>query len=265
MDIFNDNKIKEDEDESSINGANEQKSTYAAEEENNDTVSSPKRQGKFKFKNKKLIIIAASGFILAALFFIFKGIFFKKGPRIRQANFAFLKKKTLKQTSFPIPVKPEKTKPAKAKNRPKNFKTAGAFKVQKSNLIKSQNTGNVNKTVNKIPARVPALPPMSFKSIKQMMKFNSRINELGEKVKIARLEQEIKSLNQTAAGGVNNTSLSNISLVAVTKNSAIIAFGKNDVSMTVGMKYAGYECLMISAKGVALEKNNRVINLSLSM
>jgi hypothetical protein len=261
MDIFNDNKIKEDEDESSINGVNEQKSTYAAEEENNGTVSSPKGRGKFKFKNKKLIIIAASGFILVALFFIFKGIFFKKGPRIRQANFAFLKKKSLKQTSFPIPVKPAKTKPAKANN----FKTAGAFKVQKSNLIKSQNTGNINKTVNKIPARVPALPPMPLKSIKQMMKFNTRINELGEKVKIARLEQEIKSLNQTAAGGINNASLSNISLVAVTKNSAIIAFGKNDVSMTVGMKYAGYECLMISANGVALEKNNRVINLSLSM
>jgi hypothetical protein len=264
MDI---NKLKDlDEDESSL--GEEIKPAGTEEEENNNTVSSPKMRGKFKFKNKKLIIIIASGFILVALFFVLKGVFFKKGPRIRQANFSFLKKKSLKQTSFPIPVKPAKTKPKLSGAKPakaKNFKTAGVFKVQKSNLIKSQNTGSISKTVNKMPVRVPALPPMPLKSIKQMMKFNSRINELGEKVKIARLEQEIKSLNQTGAGGINNTTSSNISLVAVTKNTAIIAFGKNDVSMTVGMKYAGYECLMINAKGVALEKNNRVINLSLSM
>ena len=264
MDIFNDNKIIKDldEDESSSGGGEEQKPVGQMEEENRDTVLSPKRRSKFKYK--KLIIIAASGFILIALIFVLKAVFFKKGPRIRQALFPLKQTKPIidKSSLFPaISSKPVQTKPVPASDSiaSEDLKTDNAA-VKKTNLVKNNKIGNPSKALI-----VPALPPMSLKSIKQMMKFNSRINELREKVKIARLEQEIKSLNQTGAGGINNASISNISLLAVTKDSAIIAFGKNDVSMTVGMKYTGYECLMINSKGVALEKNNRVINLSLSM
>ena len=259
MDIFNDNKIIKDldKDESSFSSGEEQEPAGQMEEE----TKVPKRRS--KFKSKKLIIIAASGVVLTALIFGLKGVFFKKEPDIRHTLFPIKQTKPIidKSPLFPaISNKPVQTKPVPASDSitSEDLKTDNAA-VKKTNSVKNNKIGNASKA-----PIVPALPPMSLKSIKQMMKFNTRINELGEKVKIARLEQEIKSLNHSG-GGINNTSLSNISLVAVTKNSAIIAFGKNDVSMTVGMKYAGYECLMINAKGVALEKNNRVINLSLSM
>jgi hypothetical protein len=257
MNIFNDeDKINDIEDESLPGNAEEQKSIGG-----DDIPEEPRRRN--RFKSKKLIVIIALAFIAGALVFILKGIFFKQGPVIRHANF-FPKKQTKhifnESPSFPaVSGKPVQTKPGVV--------TPEALKTVNTGLVKKKNSAKKSKGDaggDKI-STVPEVPLMPIKSIKKMMEFNSRVNELGERLKIARLEQEIKSLNNAGSGVINNTSLSNISLVAVTKNTAIIAFGKRNVSMRVGMNYEGYKCLMISPKGVALEKNNKVVNLSLSM
>ena len=263
MNIFNDkNKINDIEDDFIPNDSESKTSEEQKDSELNNTSEQPKRR-RNKLNNKKLIAIIALAFIVVALVFILKGIFFKQGPVIRHANF-FPKKQTKHifngSPSFPaVSGKPVQTKPGVV--------TPEALKTVNTGLVKKKNSAKKSKGDaggDKI-STVPEVPPMPLKSIKKMMEFNSRVNELGERLKIARLEQEIKSLNNAGSGVINNTSLSNISLVAVTKNTAIIAFGKRNVSMRVGMKYEGYECLMISPKGVALEKNNKVVNLSLSM
>lgn len=119
------------------------------------------------------------------------------------------------------------------------------------------------------PSVIPAPPALPQGNIKDMLKFNAEINKLSEEAKIARLKRQIKNLRRVPPGSLDgisgNANEPNMHLVAVTKNTAIIAFGKRNVLMRTGMKYAGYECLMINKNGVALEKNNIVINLSLSM
>ena len=110
-------------------------------------------------------------------------------------------------------------------------------------------------------------PIVAQGNINEMIKYNNLINTLKEKAKIAQLEQQIKSLHNTndsnIAGG--NLSKVGISLVAITKNKALISFGNKDVFMSSGMNYNGYECIMINSNSVVLEKNHRMINLSLSM
>ncbi|MHB1681029.1 MAG: hypothetical protein ACYCTB_11085 [bacterium] len=220
---------------------------------------------KQKMTIKKIIMFAAIGIVIIAGIFILKNILFKKPEN--SANFLQTKIQTKpiirKSTSFlnitnPKPVIPVKIKTVKHTNQ---ALLANNFDKNKNIVIKKSKSSDKNKVFG-----VPTIPLMPAKSIKEMLKFNNEVNSLGQKLKIARLEQEIKSLHQNSAGGLNTASTeSNIFLIAITKNTAIIAFGKHNVSMKVGMKYGGYKCLMITSAGVALERNNRVINLSLSM
>ncbi|MHB8293022.1 MAG: hypothetical protein ACYDEG_11250 [bacterium] len=123
----------------------------------------------------------------------------------------------------------------------------------------------INKT--KSALHVPSIPSMPLKSIKEMLKFNTKINKLSEEEKIAQLKQQIKTLSgNSGLGAISSGSISNnIALIAMTKSTALISFGKSKVMMKVGMKYNGYECLMINSDTVVLEKNHKVININLGM
>ena len=103
--------------------------------------------------------------------------------------------------------------------------------------------------------------------MKSVLKFNTEINKLKEQAQIAQLRQQIKTLanSSTIAGGINPGNPNNVSLVGISKNQAIVKFGKTDVTMSVGSSYDGYTCLMIKNTGIVLEKGNKAINLNFSM
>ncbi len=111
------------------------------------------------------------------------------------------------------------------------------------------------------------VPPISSESMKSVLKFNTEINKLKEQAQIAQLRQQIKTLTNSSsiAGAINSGNPNNVSLVGISKNQAIVKFGKTDVTMSVGGSYDGYTCLMIKNTGIVLEKGNKAINLNFSM
>lgn len=224
------------------------------EEQKGDNESSeePKTFNKLKFfKNKKIIILA--GIIIIAILglFIIKQLFLQPPPD----NIIFSKK--LLQTKPVI----DKTNnfSSTIKELSKKSPTVSKTKRNKKNLILS-NVKKINKNVTAFK-----VPSISAASMKSMLKFNAEVNQLKQEAQIAQLKQQIKSLNKQGFNSPGGAQAQSVSLIAITKNTALIAFGKQNVSMTVGMKYGGYTCLMIKNNSVVLERNNRTINLSLSV
>lgn len=213
------------------------------------------------FKNKKIIIFA--GVVITAILalFIIKQIFLPPPPN----NIIFPKKLLQtkpvinKTSNFLSTVKELSQKTGKSIKS--TVPIVKKTKRNKKNLIKP-NVKTINK--NDIAFKVPSI---STESMKSMLKFNAEINTLTQKAKIAQLKQQIKTLNKQGfnSPGPGESQAQSVSLIAITKNTALIAFGKQNVSMTVGMKYGGYTCLMIKNNSVVLERNNRTINLSLSV
>ena len=228
-----------------------------------------RRKPKFNFKSKKLIAVPIILIIVAVFIFIAKQ-FLKPAPEIIKPNIAF----PAKAQQEPLINKSSKfsfltDKSSKSINPPvKNLKVG-------ANFVRTNKYSERQKKVSKVKTK-PAkenpqiafkVPPISLESMKSELKFNTEINKLKEQAQIAQLKQQIKTLtnSSTIAGGINQGNSNNISLVGISKNKAMVKFGKTDVTMSVGSNYYGYTCLMIKNTGVVLEKGNKAINLNLSM
>jgi len=224
---------------------------------NNENIKPPK-PAKKTFNKKMFLAAGALIVLLIAGFIIIKKVFAPKPaiprfgrmlqtkPIINNAPPALLLDKSSPKTTVPA---------GKPKDISKKDISKEPVNVQKQ--IAKQNT-------NSEPVlKVPALP---IAHIKNMLKFNSEIGRLKEQVKIAQLESQIKTLKNTAVpGGAAAQNSNSITLIALTKNTALISFGKAQVTMKVGMSYGGYRCLMIAPDSVTLERGGSTINLSLSM
>jgi hypothetical protein len=157
--------------------------------------------------------------------------------------------------------------PAEKNSSVSSFKhhisSASSSKVNKISLVKKKAAVvHKNSNIN----IVPAIPLNIKEHIKHMLKYNSEVNVLKEQVKIAQLESEIKNLSHSGnLPGSANSGASSIKLIAIGRNTALVGFGKTNITMKVGTTYYGYKCLMITSDSVTLEKNSKVINLSLGM
>ena len=223
-----------------------------------------------KNKRQKVKWLKPAGIILAVVIpaLIIVIVVFKPAHRSNR-NFLAKQLQRVKITGMPNNNAESVVKPAALPSAPP---TTNAVPLAVHVPVKVAKTAaepfkKTNIQTNLSAAKVPALTPLPG-NIKEMLKYNTLINTLKKKAKIAQLEQQIKNLHSNGgfgqvAGG--NIAAPSISLVAVTRKTALIAFGKTDVLMTAGMKYDGYECLMVTPSTAALEKNHRVINLSLSM
>jgi hypothetical protein len=195
--------------------------------------------------NKKLIIIAAAVVVLAAAgLFTLKTFLFK--PKKNDALFH--------------PVNPAASKPEMLA-----INNAPAIHTSLSSRKKTLPAASAP-VVKAVKERSNGIPTVSPEKIKGMLKLNAEINKLNEEAKVAQLKQEIKNLNKIPGSfGGGAAAGSDISLEAISKGAAIVNFGKKDVTMRVGMSYGGYKCLTIKENGVVLKKNNKIINLSLSI
>jgi hypothetical protein len=231
------------------------------------------KKGEHMNNKKLIIIISVVVVVVAAGLFALKTFLFKpkKNNGFLHLNNAavsrpiinnspafksFAKKTTLSKTAVPT---------VKTFNKQSNSADNKAAAQSKAITANNNKAAGQNKAlaISEMSAGAP-------KKIKYMLKLNAEINKLNEEAKVAQLKQEIKNLNKIpggvgGVGGVNNAAASSISLVAISKGAAIVNFGKKNVAMRVGMSYGGYKCLLISSTGIALEKNNKVINLSLSI
>ena len=231
-----------------------------------------RRKPKFNFKSKKLIAVPIILIISAVFIFIAKQ-FLKPAQEIIKPNITF----PSKAQQEPLVNKSSKfsfltDKSSKSINPPvKNLKLG-------ANFVRTNKYSERQKKVNKVRIKsakensqvVFKVPPISLESMKSELKFNTEINKLKEQAQIAQLKQQIKTLTNSStiagiAGGINQGNSNNISLVGISKNKAMVKFGKTDVTMSVGSNYYGYTCLMIKNTGVVLEKGNKAINLNLSM
>ncbi len=240
------------------------------------TKISRKTSGKRKIAFSKIIIsYAVVGIIIIAAILALKNIFFRQPNNIDFSAKSVHMKPTANNKSKPFNALPGKSALPEIAGAVQSADNSAADKYDNSaanrlvlepeGIKKSKTTGAIE------PYAVTGMPAPSQENIKDMLKYNAEINRLSEEAKIAQLKQQIKNLyirggnGSGAYGAYRNIAGTDISLVAATKNTAVIAFGKKNILMRAGMKYAGYECLAINQNGVALEKNDRVINLSLGM
>lgn len=221
-----------------------------------DSAREKKQKNNF-LKNKKLIIITAVVLIIFTAAVFIKQTLFKSSPHIIRPNRLIFKSKTLnpkpvnflnKRGTFNIPVKKERKKAGKEP-------------------VKQSDHKRIQKISKKVMKPTVYVPPVPIENMKSMLKFNTEINKLKEQAQIAQLRQQIKTLTNSpvaGAGAVNSGNM-NLSLVGISKNQAIVEFGKTDVTMSVGSSYDGYTCLMIKNTGIVLEKGAKAINLNFSM
>ncbi len=245
------------------NGENEEISMENKEE------PAARRKPKINFKSKKLIAVPII-LIIAAVFIFIAKQFLKPAQEIIKPNIVF----PSKAQQEPLVNKSSKfsfltDKSSKSINPlVKNLKVGANFvrtnkypeRQKKVSKVKTKPAKENSQVVFKVPA-------ISLESMKSELKFNTEINKLKEQAQIAQLRQQIKTLtnSSTIAGGINQGNSNNVSLVGISKNQAIVKFGKTDVTMSVGSSYYGYTCLMIKNTSVVLEKGNKAINLNLSM
>ena len=273
MNIFKSkNRINDAEKESLLNNTEEQKIIG-----DGDIYEEPRRKN--QFSGKKLVVIIVLAFVIGFLVFIFKDVFFKPMPIIRHASFPPKQmnfKKSNLNLSMSSSVIPQKVKVNHIKKNVSvaNIGNVGNVKHSTNNISgnsKVKNTSLVNKKAAAVHRNhnfsvVPAIPLNIKEHIKHMLRYNSEVNVLKEQVKIAQLESEIKNLSHSGnLPGSANSGASSIKLIAIGKNTALVGFGKTNITMKVGTTYYGYKCLMIANNSVTLERNNKVINLSLGM
>ena len=211
-----------------------------------DTAKNIKQKKELNL-NKKSVITAA-GIIIALILIVIaaKGLLFKQPKKI--SIFGKMGYVINKSSKFP------------------------SLSMTKPHTIKKQIAPPAilpKKVAKKVKALAPvkaAQLPVISENMRRMLKFNNTINKLKEEAKIAALNQQIKSLSRTGVTGAGGSSINGtISLIGISKNLAILKFGKKDISMKVGSYYSGYRCLLINKSSVVLEKNNRTVHLNLSL
>lgn len=234
-----------------------------------DNQGRPKPGKKGRFNAVRIIAMSAA--VLIVILVAAKIIIFKSAPPDRDFPLKHVQSVNKKGPYPDITEAPgnnngvSSVKPASLPTLPPVIKETGAGPSAAVNTAPPLKKTNIQ--TNAPGGQGSALIPLPG-NIKEILKYNTEINTLKKKAKIAQLEQEINNLHtdggpgQVAGGGIAQP---NITLVAITKKTALIAFGKTDVLMTPGMKYDGYECLIVTGSTAALEKNHRVINLNLSM
>ncbi len=217
-----------------------------------DTAKNIKQKKELNL-NKKSVITAA-GIIIALILIAVaaKGLLFKKPKKIsifgKMPGYVINKSSKFPSLSKPMP----KTHTIKKQIAPQAI-LPKKVKVAKKVKLKTQI----------LPVKAAQAPVIS-KNMRRMLKFNNTINKLKEEAKIASLNQQIKSLSRTGIAGVGGIAPA-ISLIGISKNLALLRFGKKDISMKTGGYYDGYRCLLINKSSVVLEKNNRTIHLNLSL
>jgi len=223
----------------------------------NKEIKPPKPAKKTYFNKKMFLAAGALIVLLIAGFIIIKKVF---APKPAMHFGRMLQTKPIIDNAPPALLLTDKSGP-----KPKTIVPAGKPKdISKKDI--SKEPVNVQKQIAKHNEPVLKVPALPIAHIKNMLKFNSEIGRLKEQVKIAQLESQIKTLKNTAVpGGAAAQNSNSITLIALTKNTALISFGKAQVTMKVGMSYGGYRCLMIAPDSVTLERGGRTINLSLSM
>ncbi|MCL4497111.1 MAG: hypothetical protein M0016_02450 [Deltaproteobacteria bacterium] len=236
--------------------------------EEKDTGGKPQ----FRFKSKKLIIIPII-LVMVALAFIIKGLFFK--PQTIKLS-SFQSKPIINKSGKFLISDLSETSGNNISPSGKNLsKNAVKPVLRNRNSEPQRNKAARHKRINRASTNTQGaasnftfkVPAISSESMKSVLKFNTEINKLKEQAQIAQLRQQIKTLanSSTIAGGINPGNPNNVSLVGISKNQAIVKFGKTDVTMSVGSSYDGYTCLMIKNTGIVLEKGNKAINLNFSM
>ena len=216
-----------------------------------DTAKNIKQKKKLNLNKKSVITVAGVILALILIAIAAKGLLFKQPKKIsifgKMPGYVINKSSKFPSLSKPMP----KTHTIKKQIAPQAILPK---KVKVAKKVKAQ-----------APVKAVQMPVIS-ENMKRMLKFNNTINKLKEEAKIAQLNQQIKSLSRTGVTGAGGSSINGtISLIGISKNLAILKFGKKDISMKVGSYYSGYRCLLINKSSVVLEKNNRTVHLNLSL
>ena len=214
-----------------------------------DTAKNIKQKKKLNLDKKSVITVAGVILALILIAIAAKGLLFKQPKKIsifgKMPGYVINKSSKFPSLSKPMP----KTHTIKKQIAPQAILPK---KVKVAKKVKAQ-----------APVKAVQMPVIS-ENMKRMLKFNNTINKLKEEAKIAQLNQQIKSLSRTGVTGAGGIAPA-ISLIGISKNLAILKFGKKDISMKVGSYYSGYRCLLINKSSVVLEKNNRTVHLNLSL
>ena len=233
--------VQKDDTQAETAGNPENSENTTNDSENTSDIKKKKQKKLWKLDKKS--VITAAGILIALILIVIaaKGLLFKQPKKI-----SIFGKQLVKSPKFP-PL--SKTRPQAVPQTilPKKVKVAKKVKLKTQIL----------------PVKAAQAPVIS-KNMRRMLKFNNTINKLKEEAKIASLNQQIKSLSRTGIAGVGGIAPA-ISLIGISKNLALLRFGKKDISMKTGGYYDGYRCLLINKSSVVLEKNNRTIHLNLSL